>query len=57
MQHHAERMARLKQLMAQLDRMHQQVANVAREVTDMHREAHHAMQPANKKSKRKTARK
>lgn len=50
-------MARLKQLMAQLDRMHQQVANVAREVTDMHRKAHHVMQPANKKSKRKTARK
>ncbi len=35
MQHHAERMARLKQLIDQLDQMHRQVADIAREVAQL----------------------
>jgi hypothetical protein len=37
-QHHAERMARLQQLIDQLDQMHRQVAEIAGEVAQLQRE-------------------
>ena len=58
MRKHADRMARLKQLMAQLNRMHLQAATVARQVVKMRDQAHDAAPAARRpKPKRKAVRK